>query len=482
MGFMGAQLPVQASIQSLQFFNGDIEPWIRMQSQRSISLLIKNIHPEGSAPGAVVASPSRVNPDYWFHWTRDAALVMQIFVSGYANSKTPEQKNYTTSLLRNYLNFSHANQLTPNPSGGVGEPKFNVDGSAFTGPWGRPQNDGPALRALTFLHWAATLIAEGRINFVREYLYDGQSPSRTVIKADLDYVASRWNEPDFDLWEEVKGRHFHTRMVQRRALLEGARLAELLGDTQTAEWYRLNALTLSRELLRHWNPERRILIANLDVMAGHAVKTSGLDTSVILGVLQGEVGDPFFAPTSDQVVSTAFSLQRAFYNLYSVNRLNDYPGIGIGRYPEDRYDGYQTNGSGNPWFLTTLAFAQYYFRLANLWEKAPGILVSEWNYPLLQYVAEDASFVVGTKIEKGCEDFNKILTGLRKAGDSFLLRVRMHMDQQNGFMSEQFNRDSGFMQGAEHLTWSYASFLTAVWERAKVPTRSLLQRPNTFRK
>src|SRR5688500_16671266 len=29
----------------------------------------------------------------------------------------------------------------------LGEPKFQADGSAFNDPWGRPQNDGPAIRA-----------------------------------------------------------------------------------------------------------------------------------------------------------------------------------------------------------------------------------------------------------------------------------------------------------------------------------------------
>jgi glucoamylase len=42
-------------------------------------------------------------------------------------------------------------QTVPNLSGdlstgGLGEPKFNIDGTAFTGSWGRPQRDGPALR------------------------------------------------------------------------------------------------------------------------------------------------------------------------------------------------------------------------------------------------------------------------------------------------------------------------------------------------
>lgn len=45
------------------------------------------------------------------------------------------------------------------PSGkGLGEPKFNVDMTEFTGSWGRPQRDGPALRATAMISYANWLI------------------------------------------------------------------------------------------------------------------------------------------------------------------------------------------------------------------------------------------------------------------------------------------------------------------------------------
>jgi glucoamylase len=43
-------------------------------------------------------------------------------------------------------------------TGGLGEPKYYVNGTAFTGPWGRPQKDGPALRATTLIAFAKWLI------------------------------------------------------------------------------------------------------------------------------------------------------------------------------------------------------------------------------------------------------------------------------------------------------------------------------------
>jgi hypothetical protein len=69
-----------------------------------------------------------------------------------------------------------------------------------------------------------------------------------VIKADLDFVASNWESSGFDLWEEVNGMHFYTRLVphilrvalmemQYRALYDGAVFASSLGDSVGAAEY-----------------------------------------------------------------------------------------------------------------------------------------------------------------------------------------------------------------------------------------------------
>ena len=34
----------------------------------------------------------------------------------------------------------------------MGEPKINIDGTPYNDPWGRPQNDGPALRGLNMIN------------------------------------------------------------------------------------------------------------------------------------------------------------------------------------------------------------------------------------------------------------------------------------------------------------------------------------------
>ena len=61
------------------------------------------------------------------------------------------------------------------------------------------------------------------MSFVTEALYNGSDINTSiwsngltltiVIKADLDYIVTNWQIPTFDLWEEVLGAHFYTRMV-----------------------------------------------------------------------------------------------------------------------------------------------------------------------------------------------------------------------------------------------------------------------------
>ena len=55
------------------------------------------------------------------------------------------------SEIESYISAQAFVQTISNPSGGLstgglGEPKFMVNEEAFTGAWGRPQRDGPALR------------------------------------------------------------------------------------------------------------------------------------------------------------------------------------------------------------------------------------------------------------------------------------------------------------------------------------------------
>lgn len=132
--------------------------------------LFENISPSGAATGAVVASPSRANPDYFFHWVRDAGLVMNTVLDLYERTSSSQKRSLLRQKLFHFVAFSRRNQETATLSG-LGEPKFHADGRSFTDPWGRPQNDGPALRAITMIRFANLLLKEGSYKDVVPNLY-----------------------------------------------------------------------------------------------------------------------------------------------------------------------------------------------------------------------------------------------------------------------------------------------------------------------
>src|SRR5690606_2287607 len=137
---------------------------------------------------------------------------------------------------------------------GLGEPKYHVNGSVFTGPWGRPQNDGPALRAGVLILNIDLLIAETGLEI------DDVWP---VIERDLDYVADHIYSANFDLWEENFGQHFYTRMSHRWGLKLGSELASTLGFHEKAAWYLSQAEIVEGLLREHFRPEYAQIVENI---------------------------------------------------------------------------------------------------------------------------------------------------------------------------------------------------------------------------
>ncbi|MCE3012846.1 MAG: glycoside hydrolase family 15 protein, partial [Proteobacteria bacterium] len=53
---------------SFSAYSSNLESWIEFQEKASWQKLLKNLSPAGANTGVVIASPQRVNPDYFFHW------------------------------------------------------------------------------------------------------------------------------------------------------------------------------------------------------------------------------------------------------------------------------------------------------------------------------------------------------------------------------------------------------------------------------
>lgn len=468
---------VDNSTATLPGFSHSFEQWAEQSQEVALQKMIANITPDDGEKGSVLASPSRSNPDYYYHWIRDAARTMGQIAERYKETTGQVQQNYHKMMLE-YVEFSKINQTTPTPSKSLGEPKFYVTGQAYFLPWGRPQNDGPAQRALILTRWANDLLANGEKAYVSNVLYDGNEPSFSVIKADLDFVGHHWQDSCFDLWEEVDGSHFYTRMLMRSALREGAELATSLNDTGAADFYNQQADQIEQAMAQFWNEEKSYINATINRVGGLDYKASELDTAVIIGSCQSfSEKFPFLAPNSDEVLATAFALHEAFKNLYPINRVNKsaegepvFPGFG--RYPEDKYNGSSSLGQANPWFLCTLAVSGVCFKAASLFKTTGSIAITSKNLNFLtmavHLVDKSIELKVGDKFTKKLKIFGQIIKGLIALGNAYLERVRLHMAD-DGALSEQFDRNNGFMTSARDLTWSYvAMYVTAEWRKTLV--------------
>lgn len=313
----------------------------------------------------------------------------------------------------------------------LGEPKFYINGSQFLEPWGRPQNDGPALRALVFIHFAQKLIDNNEMDYVQQNLYQKslESEKMGIIKKDLEYISHHWSEENYDLWEEIWGHHFFTSVVQHKALREGAKLATRFNDFKAAEFYEKQANALNERLKLHFLSTSNTIMSTLLPHSGPQ-KMMELDTSILLAVLINPSIENLNL-RSPQIQNTALALKDYFKQHFPINKFLS-NAVLMGRYPGDSYDGYDTNGEGNPWFICTAIMAKFYFELGNtLSAKA-----LDKGYTYLQL------------------------------GDEYLELIQKYAPDLN--LAEQIHHSTGIQQGASSLTWSYVSLLEALDSRSKL--------------
>lgn len=445
--------------------------WMSQKYQASMRYMLANISPEGAKKGVVIASPSTERPNYYFHWVRDGALVMNSIIDVYIIAQTREEKNRWEKMLIEYAVFSRDNQKAKTKTG-LGEPKFNIDGTGFEGPWGRPQFDGPALRAAVLARFAGVLAQYGKQDIIRKYLWDPKKPEDSVIKTDLDFTLKVLNSSSFDLWEESKGTHFFTVMAQRKALRMGAKLARALGQYLDSEKYRRGYGYLTSSMNAFWDPSRDFYVSAIRRTGGIGYKASNMDTSLIIAANFAEFTDRSGGSLEDPRMLRMFSLfETTFSKLYYINQNYEVAPL-IGRYPEDRYNGVNST-IGNPWFITTHAFGEFLYKFALRLMRRNEIVINDMTFDF--YKSLGVEIKEKEVIKRKDKRFGEIIDRLFKKGDTFLLHAQRHTGA--GYrMSEQMNRNSGFMQGARDLTWSYASYVTAYFSRHRSAT--LLNRRN----
>ncbi|KAI0131275.1 carbohydrate-binding module family 20 protein [Daldinia grandis] len=435
-----------------------VDSFIATEEPIALEKLLSNIGSTGSSAqgasvGVVVASPSKSDPDYFFTWTRDAALVFKAIIERFTNS-------YDATLqtqIQNYIISQAKLQTVSNPSGslsdgkGLGEAKYHVDLSAFTDGWGRPQRDGPALRAIALISYSKWLIANGYTSTVTNNVWP-------IIRNDLTYVAQYWNQTGFDLWEEVNGSSFFTVAAQHRSLVEGSALAKTLGTSHDS--YDAIAPHVLCFLQTFWSSSSGYALANINVNNGRSAK----DGNVILASIHNfdaalGCDAATFQPCSDKALSSHKVVVDSFRDIYSLNSgIPSGSAVAVGRYPEDVYY------NGNPWYLLTLAAAEQLYDALYVWQTTGSITVTSTSLPFFQDLVSGVS--AGT-YKTGTDTYTAIYNAVFLYADGFFNVVSQYA-QSNGALAEQYDRDSGTPLSARDLTWSYASFLTAAARRAGV--------------
>ncbi|KAH9933192.1 glucoamylase [Epithele typhae] len=401
---------------------------------------------QGARPGVVIASPSTSNPNYLYTWVRDSSLVFKALIDQFTTGADDSLR----TLIDQFISAEATLQQVSNPSGtvstgGLGEPKFNINETAFTDAWGRPQRDGPALRSTAIITYANWLLANGNgTSFVTNNLWP-------ILKLDLDYVMNSWNLSGFDLWEEVNSSSFFTTAVQHRALREGIALANKIGQTSVVSDYTAQANNALCFLQSYWNPSAGYMTANTG--GGR----SGKDANTVLTSIH--TFDPeagcdatTFQPCSDKALSNLKVYVDSFRSIYTVNSgIASNAAVATGRYPEDSYY------NGNPWYLAVSAVAEQLYDALIVWEQQGSLNVTATSLAFFKQF--DSSVAAGT-YPSSSATFTTLTSAIKTFADGFLVVNAKHTPS-NGALSEQFDRSSGSPLSAADLTWSYAAALTS---------------------
>lgn len=403
-----------------------------------------------AAPGSVVAAPAGKppEPDYFFHWTRDSALVMDVLITR-LRTGPPAGRQVIRQRLEEFVSFTRKLQESQVPTG-LGEPRVNADGTADFLKWSRPQHDGPALRALTLLRY-------------REDLEPGAAKAllEDVIRRDLDFIRERWSKDAFDLWEEYRGQDYYTRVVQLSALEAGAR-----NDPARSVVYSEGAGKIAEALEAQWLPEQGIYGFGAGTRAywdGTRKEKPGrnLDAAVLLAVLHGKRVVGRHSVLDDRVLSTAVKLEDQFDRLYAINRTRaPDEGVAMGRYEGDDYYG------GNPFQLITLCYAELHYRLAAALVVGNRVDVTRWDLEFLSRALTRSGSGARLAADEGLPDAFRepLIRGLILRGDDLLRTLRRHTPE-SGELSEQFDKETGRPVSGRDLSWSHAALLTAVEAR-----------------
>ena len=407
--------------------------WLMFRNIASDGLVFEDpVNPNVlSRPGCVLASPSwentatHINQDYVYNWTRDAAIVAIELAAG----PIPDNKP-----LIDYVQFAQSCQNSASNFGHFDRASFLINGTPRND-W-TDQADGPALQTLAILQLFVHLDAPT------------QTIAKTVIAANLEFLQNAYEGQTRNLWEEEDGASFFARSVQLKCFQEI--IANSLG-IPVPGWLTAAIAWLRSALESHWNGQcyQSLLPAPTDKVPYDP------NIDIVMAAIYGAV-----TVTDTKLLATAALLRSQWTNpssqyFYPINEADQQRGVGplLGRYPGDVYDGDNDGQVRNhPWAVSTANFAELYYRLAKEITATGTIPLDNLSASFFNQIGVNTATTSAAAAD-----------ALQAVGDQMLQAVIFHSDHFE--LSEQFDATTGYEKSVSNLSWSYASFLSAV--RAK---------------
>jgi glucoamylase len=396
--------------------------------------------------GSIVASPVLgaydPEPDYFFHWLRDSAIVIDALrllsedprlkfdglphfadfvrftlslenLDGRRLIESPSWRERIAPEYRQYVR-SDEDLLAVHGDAVASETRVNPDGTLDISKWPRPQNDGPFARALSVLRWRKSVPMEEDLRVQVDAL----------LRADLQFTLRHWRDACFDIWEEEKGFHYYTLRLAAAALDAGADWFDQQGNRGDAASCRSDATAIIKILDGYWQEDSKFYRSRILESALPSPKE--LDISVIFAALHAAGDGETHSAQDPRMHATLAKLEALFDAEYPINHHRAGRAPAMGRYEGDVYY------SGGAYYFSTLAAAEFCFRAA-LHSTAKSTLIGH--------------------------------------GDAFLETVRAFTPA-SGELSEQFDQRTGEQRSAQQLAWSYAAFISSVAARRQVIPRS----------
>jgi len=390
-----------------------------------------------SLPGCILASPSfpnsttHLNQDYVFNWTRDAAVVAVELAAGPLATSQP---------LIDYVQFAQTCRNSASAIGHLDRASFYIDGTPRDT---TDQADGPALQTLAILQMYAQLDAPT------------QAVASAVIAANLNFLQNAYQGETFNLWEEEFGASFFARSVQLKCF--EAIAANTLG-IPVPGWLSTAIPWLQNALASHWNGHYYQSLLPVPVPPDPRVPYDP-NIDIVSAAIYGAV------PVTDTKLLATAALLRSQWadssspNYYKINGADQQLSSGpvgplLGRYPGDTYDGDTADppAHDHPWAISTANFAELYYQLAQEITTTGMVPLDNLSAAFFSQIGVDASTTP-----------KDAAASLETHGDQMLMALVYHSDHLE--LSEQFDATSGYEKSVSDLSWSYASFLSAV--RAK---------------